>query len=522
MSKKRLKLLIPILILISIIGGSLIAICIYKNGPGITNDSVTYISGANNLINSNGYSNSITKWSSANNKVPIKYWPPLYSIIIGSLLFLGIDQIAALSIINILSFCLVVFFSGLIIYQKTQSFKLTFASSFFIATSFPLIEIYCYAYSEVTFILFLIISIFLFNSFLKTKSPALLLLAGLFSSFTAITRLNGLILILTFVIVFIISKLRRKIKLIIIYLSLAFSPFIMWTVRNMLLGTSPAGDRSNFIPFSLSESIKLSTGDIIAWIIPFQLLSKETQLGLKSLSLYIVIGLVLFLILALIFIIDRKVLKSYADKNKTLLIYVSLGSILTLILLYYFSGDYFDFRHLIPMYIPLVILFVALSQDFYHSIKNERKRKLYKFTLISLFVIILIISAFRFQYLANAFTKGKTGTNNRDYFRSSEAINWLTENKQEGTIYSNNPYVVHFYIKSNVKNFPKRDESLEEYIEGLNEGDCIIWFRNFGMNKSVFDIKTIKERIDLEEIISSKKGDVYLVERDSKEESTEH
>ena len=129
---------------LSIGGAALVYQATARIGPGVAGDGTMYLSVAANLLKGRGFidldGNALTSY------------PPLYPILLASVSWLTRTDIFFVGwYINIITFGLIIFFSG-ILFQKTYPDRMLFAyiGSIFIATSLAVIDTSASILSDLT------------------------------------------------------------------------------------------------------------------------------------------------------------------------------------------------------------------------------------------------------------------------------------------------------------------------------------------------------------------------------------
>lgn len=226
-NKQKLLALTAILLL-SLCRAAIIHYSTYW-GPRAGSDSVAYIVAARNLLKGHG----LTVTRASGRLVPLSYRPPMYSLVLGGIGFLGLDLIAAARWLNIILFALTIFLVGLGFYLLTRSIWFSIATSAFVLTSPFLIDNFTQAMSEPLFFFAGIAGIFLLLLYLDNRKSLYLIAAALATGVAFTTRYMGAALILAGLVVLVLFRRcswKLRVKDAFIYSVLASIPMALWLI----------------------------------------------------------------------------------------------------------------------------------------------------------------------------------------------------------------------------------------------------------------------------------------------------
>ncbi len=253
------------LVAMGVLGAALVAICIRLYGPGLSPDSVGYISIARNLASGGTYRNY------GGGVAP--EWPPLYPILAAILQKLtGIDALTTTGLINVLSHGLTVYASGLLLSRIARHSPLAkHLGTVAIAISPALLAVSVMAWTEPLFICCLVLFLLVGHQIVAGEQRRLpLLLLTLFAALAALTRYIGVVLIpvgaLVILLFYTIEPLKRLAVSGLFSLG-ALVPVGAWVWRNHRLTGTLMGSRSPSI-FTLSDNLGFTLGTIRAWFLP--------------------------------------------------------------------------------------------------------------------------------------------------------------------------------------------------------------------------------------------------------------
>ena len=475
-----------------------IFICTRKYGIGLSDDSVTYISVAQNVISGNGYVNFLGD--------QMLMFPPLYPAIL-AVLSIGVFDIREIACyLNIILFGLLIITS---IYWFSAHFKSTFLIYFgagLILFSIPIIEIAFYAWSEILFILFIILALSEMQQFNNSENTRTIFIAGLFTALACLVRYIGLSLVLTGILLILFNiqiPVYQKIKRVLIFSLISMLTISFWILNNYLHSNTLFGYR-NLSRTSFINNI-YSTGNIIAgWFLPANL----------SLYLKIIISALLLciIIIGIIFIFKRgREAFTSTDKMKIapLIIFIISFVIVLILSSSIIELDPADNRLLSPIYLPLLFL-VIFSFD---RIRILFKNKFIHFSILLIFCLWSIYSISNAaSTVRRAYLEGAGGHHTVKWMES-ELIASLKKQNLKGTIFTNEPNAVYILTDnhsiSNVSQLMKTNELIKE-----RNPKFLVLFNQ--INPSFIDFlssEKFNSRYKLDELFSNNEGKIYLIIR---------
>ena len=336
----------------SVGGAALVYLTTSRIGPGVAADGTTYLSVAANLLKGRGL---IDLYGGV-----LVQFPPLYPALIASVSWLTRADIFIVGwYINIISFGLIVFFSG-ILFLTTYPDRMLFAyiGSIFIATSLTLIDTSASILSDSLFMLFVVLFLWTATYFTQTQNGKYLFWMGLLACLASLERYAGLTLVLTGVIYllyfywgnFIRGLFRTG------FFAVSGLPVFLWGIlHNYPVNGQLFGTRLRAI---LTINFYLTSEKMLYWFLPYNVIRLVTPVGLLALGL-------LILILLNRACIGRTGSKNSTGKSEAM---NSIFFIVYLCLLIFYTSSYetddiwFQRFHVILLPSLLIILF-AIYQE---------------------------------------------------------------------------------------------------------------------------------------------------------------
>lgn len=493
-------------------------------GPGVSGDSVDYLSTADHLIRSRqfvGYDGQ-----------PYLYWPPLYPMLLaGASQITGLDTLSAGQALNAAGFGLIVLLAGWLFRDAFDNSRIGFGIGVLLAlTAVPLVILASNIASDTLFIALVLGYALLAHKFLFNPSVATLLPLGLLAGVAGMLRWHGVILIFS-VVVLILLVYRHNLKTALWHAfwvgGIAALPFLLWVlgrnyrVYGTLIGfrDTPAIDyRFNF----LDAMTKISH-----WFIPQQITRYIHPL---------VFGLLFVLLIALLNWRSHQKWASLKEiKAAHLPWLIFMPSLFLFVIFTSIPYDHaaYDDRYYAPLYIFLMLLLILLTLALViKPLLNRRKasglRQNSRATELLILGIVLVWAVYPgyrlYKYAILNHTQGEPYYNiyNTRQMQESELVMYLQEDPFSAglPIYSNFSAAVYFYTAKMAYRAPittasdKRNLAELEMIQSdwpPSEGAYLVWFLPSQWHH-YYTPDELSLIADLEEIYTSPDGVIYAVE----------
>ncbi len=159
------------------------------DGVGLTNDSAAYLGGARSLLAGNGY----VRFSGDRQPRPITQFPPLLSLILAGIAWLGgMDVFQAAKTLNLVCFVInLLLFIFLIRHFTKNRVAAAFAGMIYLACP-PILQAHVYGLSEALYLVFFLSSMFFLEALTRKNARADLWAAfGIWLGLTMLTRYAG-------------------------------------------------------------------------------------------------------------------------------------------------------------------------------------------------------------------------------------------------------------------------------------------------------------------------------------------
>lgn len=483
-------------------------------GPGISTDSVYYLSSAENLSQGNG----LTDFRG----MPLINWPPLYPAVLGALkALLPQDLLTIGLLLNAFLFGLLVFLSAVLMHRSLQG-KAAYVliGAGLTALSPPLLSLATNFLADVFFISLTVLFLIVSQNLLSTGRTRDLLVLTLLAALSMTLRWHGAALYATgFVITAIAYRkdLSRLMKVVPLYGIFAALPILTWVIgRNYLHFGTFLGTREGEIrPL---DNLSLTLERVAHWAVPYSVMDRVPLLLLAA-------ALVLIALL-----INRRArwIRLWERLTRPPVLPVPVFTLIyfTLVLLTTFTDDHphlSDDRYQAPLYIPLVLMTILVVDELFrnHSITRRIRAEV---LLVPFFAIWTLYPAFStYKYVIESHEVGVIYYNiyNSKQFHTTPVVQFVQEYKFEddAVLYSNLPAAAYFYTGVRSTHAPSAPDKerrtqrtlLETYRNWPNQPHAyLLWFIP-NIHKVFYNPDDLRAIADLEEIYGKWSGRLYTV-----------
>lgn len=493
MDKQRTFLLV--LIFVSMVPALMLVFGLW--GVGVTHDSIFYLSSARNLVEGDGL-----QWSASDGSLhPLTHFPPLYSLALAFLMVSGVPAAQAATWLTGILIGLNIFTTGYLVYRFSGSELQSIFAALTLAAATSFINLHLIALSEPLFILLVLGSFGALGAYFEKSSIKLLLEAGLFAALSILTRYVGIAVIATGLLAIAVvdkTSFRTRGKNLLIYLSVSLSPFLLWTVRNVVQFGSMTNRTLVYHPLEWGNR-KLGLETIAGWF-TWTPVSYKTTIAISGLFLFVIFMWWLWLGWKLVF---SQSIKSNQVNGFRFVFVLNLFSLVYLVsilfsLTFFDASTRLDGRILAPVYIAfLCALFTMLG--------CLPVRWQWVGGILGVFLILINLPA-TINTLSDFIQNGR-GFTSRSW-QTSEAVAYVRNAAAGSVIYSNQGMGLYFLTDKPVHEIPEkmdvvrnvvRDEfpaQLELMVDDLNRpGSFIVWFEGGGLSASVLEETNIDLQI---------------------------
>lgn len=431
------------IILIFMLVGVVGAIIILINTPlgiGVANDSVFYLSSAENLLVGRGLS-----WPLGGDELkPLTHYPPLYPLTLAGLGLIGFDLVQGARLLAAVLFGTNIVLLGWLVFRHSKSWPAAVAASVLAGVSPILIDIHLMAMTEPLFLFFLLATLALLAEYMKGASIGYLIVAGVTAGLTGITRYIGISVLVTgFLILILMGRIgwRRRLVNACLFAGLGLTPLSIWYLRNFLLTGSTANRSLLYHPLKYSN---LQAGAYTAsiWLLP-----PTVPFRIRV----VVFLMVLFTLAGLLLWRGKRILQARTGNKATEVHNLWLvGSLIIFILVYglllFFSLTFIDAstrlnaRILSPAYtVALLIIFIVFGLGWFELPRGRFVPQ----AIAGLWVVLLASYSFRSVDILHTIRTEGSGFTGR-VWQTSETVAVVGELEPGGILYSTEALPLYF------------------------------------------------------------------------------
>ena len=438
-----------LIVVLAILGTAHILVRTATYGAGIEGGAVYFFSTALNFLAGEGW-RDFTGY-------PLVGWPPLIPLLLAASSWVGIDPLAAGRWVHAAAFGWIILAAGLYLHSHLRSRLLVLTATAILATSLPLAQFVSHFETEPLFVLFTLLALIQLASFLNRGARTSLWWAAFFTALAALTRYPGVVLIGVGVLLLLGQRTREltaRLKDAVVFGSVSSLPLAGVLAHNWAVSGALTGPRSG-AGQSLFDSLSQVVDVFRAWVMPWDavewfayLLWRTTGLstpdGFGSL-LWAATGLVVVAMVAVVVLSGRgKSLSFGLGPALPFGVFVVAYLVFIIAVVPFTVDQIIDSRYLLPIYGPL-LLTAALLLDRFLSIEATGRMMAVRYGLASLVLLgVFAHTGFSAHRNLRLTAKALEPSYQEDRAYNTATLNYLRDNRIEGRIYSNNPFLVWF------------------------------------------------------------------------------
>ncbi|MHC4661042.1 MAG: hypothetical protein ACYS8W_05080 [Planctomycetota bacterium] len=475
-----------------------------RYGPGVSPDSVSYISAARSFAAEGTYIDL--------DGMNFERWPPLFPTVLGLFRLVGVGVIQGARFLNAFVFAVTVFLIGFwgLKRFRYRPFALFTAAAIFVAE--PVLWPSLYVWSEPLFVLLCVLSVFGVISYLEKGRARYLFLSILSVSMSVLTRYAGIGVIASLGLCILVAKRRDFVKGLAagaMFCIVSFVPLLLWFIRNLISSGQTAGWRGKGqSPFT--ENLELIGREASNWILP-----EKTPLLASFLIVYFVLTLLVVAAGRHRMILDDLKALFRSPRSRPLLFF-ALGYVIFLLLSSAYSWVPINLRLMSPAYWSFLLLAIFALDRLIQSAPAGGRKKIVVSAVVLLIGIWTSFIAVRTGLTAwNTTSKGIEGFNSPAW-TGLQTISYLRENPSLGHhVYSNLPEAVHYLTglrasRSHHPGFDETDIAVFNAAAQSEKGVLLVWFKNQNM-PYLYSVKDIERIYDVNIVADFPDGSVYMI-----------
>ena len=353
---------------VAVLGAAFVLLRQVNYGVGISGDSIAYISTARNLLAGNGF----TVWSGS----PYQNYPPLYPAALAATGAFGADPADAAGWLNAAVFGLTVFVSSMWLRRRAGSAFPAAWAAVALALSYPLVLVASRAVADPLFALFVALTLFSLDRFLRTGRRSALAWTALFTALACLDRYVGVAIAAAVALLLALrfgASVRERAVSVAVCSVVPLAPLGLWMLRNVLTtgqatGVRPAGS------YSLPDNIATGFVAFAEWAIgrddlrsagPEWLIRTDPAAWTIALGFAALLAVAVPLALALRSCFRRSRLQSappYPGAIVVCAVFATVYVVLTAAAVSVQGAEELYHRYLSPVYVP-VLCVAALGLD---------------------------------------------------------------------------------------------------------------------------------------------------------------
>jgi len=473
-------------------------------GPGVSSDSVRYLSTAQSLLDGHGF----TLYDGN----PLLYAPPLFPTLLAALGLLGLDLPTASRILNALIF-------GLILFTADRWFAARFRlrpsadiAVIAVVLSASLLTVSSYVWTEPLFALLVLVFLIRLERPETELAWGRTVTLGVIVGLACLTRYIGLILIPYGILASVVSSDQRRAKLThaAAFILIPLAMLAPWLMRNYAISGTLTGARP--APTSpLVEVLQQTASGLAEWY--YRIGSLNPVLASITVAV-IVLAVVAYFRSKYSQPVDVRLrIVSMLGPGFSVYYIVSL-----IVLASFFHFDRLGNRLLSPVFVPLLmIVFTVLDQATEtRAGRSVRWRKVAVLTISIAWLGTCLIDTVK---LVSDSVENGAGGYATTIWQQSEMIAYLKSHPLYGTLYTNAPDVVWLMTGRKAQLGPQREKAgaseagmgLEEFKETVRQEGPVffIWFVNMG-RPYMYSPRELSEQIYLKPLDRVDDGTLYL------------
>ena len=473
-----------------------------RYGVGMSPDAVSYISVAEHLLQGKGYTDYLGE--------PYVHWGPLLPSLLALIGLTGIEPLTAARFVNALCFGITVFCAGVLFAKRIKERLLVILGIVAVLTSFIMLQISMYAWTEPLFNILIILFLLNIVQFLKSGDTKPLLLAAVCSALACVQRYVGLTTVIAgniFILLLIHNfSLWEKLKRSALFSTIACVPVGIWVIRNKLAASTLA----NFYPdldLSALKEFTRTLNFVTPWFVPANI-----PLGAR---LAIIGTFVILLAAAVIMkhIIVGKKQRESAMLVKAVVLFILIYVTFTMTASILVNAEAND-RLFTPIFAFLILL-ILIGLEAAAELLGLLFQKKWAGYLIVIALCGLWLAFYTLPGIAqrvNYYEKNGAGLNSA-YWRQSPLINWLREHPPQGKIFSNEPFAIYFQCGFGARLSPRLGD-MENFKRQMSseKQNYLVWHFNH-WRTYLYGFEEISSQFKLKPLAQLPDGVVFVMDK---------
>ena len=493
------------LIAIAVLGAGLVLARQFTYGPLLHWDSLDHIGTARSLLAGDGL---FAPWGA-----PYEWWPPLFPMLLAAGSFGVFDPWDVAGPLNAGCFGLTVLVAGHWLRQRLRSRFLLVWGCLALTLALPVAWIAAWAMSEAPFILFTTLALTRTSAFVREPRRSTLLWAAVFTALACLTRYMGIAVVVTVVLILLFQNaatMRVKAWRIAGYGLIAGFPIGLFFLRNYIVVGDLTSSRMD-VDYSLPEILGETVFHFGGWAglyRPIDTIDETVRIILGTALVSVMFAFVIWIQLTP----ERR---EYWRPLHSFILFVPAFYILHLLGM--FRGNTWHGlidRHLIPLYIPLLIVVISAIDQTIFRIQMIGSYKTIQVLLVSL--PVMLFGWIGYSALLNL--EEIRSINSPDYregyqagiYADSEVIDFIQNIPPHRRIVGNIPSVAIYFHAHRFFSYAELPDISGELVTEPNIGDYFVFSDETGLTTNYTDTD-LRSMPAMEEVVSLGDGVIFRV-----------
>ena len=420
-------------------------------GPGLTADSIIYLSTGKNLVEKL----SFTRFDGE----ALSNWAPLYPCIMAFGYLLPINILWFALGLNFIAIAITGFVTYHIIKKHIhQSYAIPFI--LICSLAFPYYKLIITVYSESIFICFQAFFLMYFLRYFYSQSNKQLYISAIFMALMCLQRYAGFMMLLVAILILLTDEnIKYKIKSTLIFIAISFLPSLPWLIKNYVVSGGLTGQHT--VSGKLNPSnLGLNLYHILVYL--------QVHYGLLFLF-----GSLIFFWGATLYFHQKNTIHT-ATKKAAKALWFYCSAYLFLLLLQKSLHLFEMARYLSVLYVPMICYAAMFIDEWYKKYQSDKTSELaLKYILIGI-TALQCFSIMHHIYRTKEMGVGGFGT---DWWTNKELSAFVKEKTIDKKVMSNYPDFM-WLINAKEYHFSQyKGEPLDEYKLRDKGDEYLLWFK---------------------------------------------
>jgi len=207
-------------------------------GPWAGSDSVEYLEAARNLVAGRG----LVVVRASGSVLPLNARPPLYSVVLASMIFVGLDPLAGVRGFNAMLLALFAGVLGISLLRSTGRLIVPVLACLFVVSAQAVLDSFTGMMSEPVFLVIMIGQLLSLAHYLTTGKKWALWLSAVLAGLAWLTRYAGAASVLVLAVAVVgwgEGSVKKRILLAVSSLAIAAVPYLIWSSHLITRGVTP-------------------------------------------------------------------------------------------------------------------------------------------------------------------------------------------------------------------------------------------------------------------------------------------